>query len=211
MPYQVIRNRAHEDLNSVGQTFSNLPQTLDASGQYPLGASVEVFAEDQLNCHIDLGDNGNSFDSFAELYGPQEIHNDTFTNIFQYNLSSPFASFLNSGFYVSGFGGSANFSNTLQPYAAGDIIILSDGTCSSACNDLVELMTTQGGVKTVAFGGRPQAGIMQAVGGVRVSIEKAFKRVNASLLHLSSTQTPFLSICQKSDTEPKLHYHPHKH
>ena len=199
MPYQVIRYRAHEDLNSIGQTFSNLPQTLDASGQYPLGASIEVFAEDQLNYHIDLDANGNSFDSFAEFYGPQEIYNDTFTNIFQYNLSSPFASFLNFGFYVSGLGESANFSSTPQPYAAGDIIILSDGTCSSACNDFVELMTTQGGVKTVAFGGRPQAGTMQTVGGTRVSIEQAFKHLNASLLHLSSTQIPFLSICQKSE------------
>ncbi|KAI9690110.1 MAG: hypothetical protein M1820_010015 [Bogoriella megaspora] len=187
VPYQAIRYRAHQDFNSVGQTLSALPQTLDASGQYPLGGSVEVFAEDQLNYHIDLDANGNSFNSFAEFFGPQEIYNDTFTNIFQYNLSNPFASFPRFGFYVSGFGESANFSNTTQPYAAEDIIILSDGTCSSACNDFVELMTMQGGVKTVAFGGRPQAGNMQAVGGTRGSLVEGFSAIKATVDFTLST------------------------
>jgi hypothetical protein len=43
-------------------------------------------------------------------------------------------------------------------------IKVGDGLCASTCSYFVELMT-QVGVRTVAYGGRPQSGPMQMLGG----------------------------------------------
>ena len=54
-----------------------------------------------------------------------------------------------------------------QPYQPEQIVLLTDGFCSSACSTFVELMHHQAGVRTVVVGGRPEHGPMQAVGGTR--------------------------------------------
>lgn len=43
---------------------------------------------------------------------------------------------------------------------------MTDGTCASTCFIFAELMKKQG-VRSIAFGGRPQYGPMQALGGVK--------------------------------------------
>ena len=43
---------------------------------------------------------------------------------------------------------------------------MTDGTCASTCSIFAELMKKQG-VRSIAFGGRPQYGPMQALGGVK--------------------------------------------
>lgn len=44
---------------------------------------------------------------------------------------------------------------------------MTDGECSSTCTIFVELMKNLAGVKTLAFGGRPQHRPMQALGGTK--------------------------------------------
>lgn len=51
-----------------------------------------------------------------------------------------------------------------QPYAAEDIIILSDGLCASTCAVFMEMMHHEAGVRTVVAGGVPVDGPMQAAG-----------------------------------------------
>ncbi|KAK6073582.1 peptidase S41 family protein [Seiridium cupressi] len=53
------------------------------------------------------------------------------------------------------------------PWKAEDVVILTDGMCSSTCSLFVEMMTHQAGARTVVVGGRPQTGPMQAVSGSR--------------------------------------------
>ncbi|KAI5461859.1 hypothetical protein BGZ63DRAFT_414491 [Mariannaea sp. PMI_226] len=48
-----------------------------------------------------------------------------------------------------------------------NIIIVTDGTCASACTILTGLLTRNHNVRTVALGGRPHYQAMQAVGGVK--------------------------------------------
>lgn len=55
----------------------------------------------------------------------------------------------------------------MQPFKAEDIVIVYDGYCASTCTIFSELMRQQGGVKTIALGGRPNKDIIQAVGGVK--------------------------------------------
>ncbi|KAK4224656.1 hypothetical protein QBC38DRAFT_514654, partial [Podospora fimiseda] len=74
------------------------------------------------------------------------------------------------------------------PFAAEDIIILTDGECGSSCALFVSMLTHRHGIRTVTLGGRPQEGKMQAVGmtkggpvfPVRIRLEGAIVRANRS-------------------------------
>ncbi|KAK7952802.1 uncharacterized protein PG986_008530 [Apiospora aurea] len=66
---------------------------------------------------------------------------------------------------IRGFGGIPH-NPKRQLFEAKDIAVMTDGRCASTCAILVDLLHQQG-VRTLAFGGRPRPGPMQAVGGVR--------------------------------------------
>lgn len=113
-----------------------------------------------------------NFTSWPEFFGPHPDNGDLFTTQQRNNLSSiifdenatgdddeP------NGIIVFGFANRTSASP--QPYAAEQIVLLTDAFCSSACATFVELMHHQGGVRTVVAGGRPELGPMQAVGGTR--------------------------------------------
>jgi len=73
---------------------------------------------------------------------------------------------LNSGgVYVHGYGPLKNY--TQQPFAAEDVVVVTDGYCASTCTIFSELMRQRAGVKYISLGGRPREGITQAVGGVK--------------------------------------------
>ncbi|KAL4778391.1 hypothetical protein BJX76DRAFT_362767 [Aspergillus varians] len=102
-----------------------------------------------------------TYQSADEFYGPHDVlgSNMTIPNAENFDLISTAES------PIHGYGGiKTNF--TEPPFAPEDILIITDGDCSSSCPIFTELMTYEG-VKTLAFGGRPQYGPMQAMGGTR--------------------------------------------
>ncbi|KAI4091090.1 MAG: hypothetical protein LQ344_004318 [Seirophora lacunosa] len=106
---------------------------------------------------------GRNFSSWPEFFGPHAQHGDLFTTVQRDNLSSPIFTEAAAGLVVYGY---ANRTiNTTQPFAAEDVIILSDAWCSSACARFVEMMRHEGGARTVVAGGQPVTGPMQTVGG----------------------------------------------
>lgn len=129
--------------------------------------NTENFIDDLTYSTFDaadyLDDNGRDFDSWTSLYGPEEIDGDLFTSLFQFNLSDTRSYLAGLNLPITGFGAPIR----PMPFAAEDIIILTNGMCSSACSNFVELMTSQGNVKTIALGGRPRLEGMAAVGGVQ--------------------------------------------
>ncbi|PTB68433.1 hypothetical protein BBK36DRAFT_1166347 [Trichoderma citrinoviride] len=64
------------------------------------------------------------------------------------------------------FGQGGILNGTTPPYAPENIVILTDGQCSSTCTIFVNHMIPYG-VRVVTTGGRPQAGPMQSIGGVK--------------------------------------------
>lgn len=53
------------------------------------------------------------------------------------------------------------------PFKPENIVIITDGTCASACGILTGLLTRNHGIRTIAMGGRPLNHAMQAMGGVK--------------------------------------------
>lgn len=96
------------------------------------------------------------FYKFPENLGPERIHGDDFSKLIFRNITDRNRLY---GFSNPGLG------EPLLP--PGDIVVLTNGMCSSACALFVDLATNDLGVRSVVMGGRPLEGTMQAVGGTK--------------------------------------------
>ncbi|KAJ1706434.1 hypothetical protein NYO67_11410 [Aspergillus flavus] len=156
-PWASSRRRVHPMANALGSALTTYWQnlTMDRPEYYNLTANEWV-----VTGRLDL-DTGRNFTSWDDFVGPTDHYRgDNFTKKEQYNLSSTLFTMKAAGIEIDGHGNG-------QPYKPEDIIILSDGLCSSACALFMELMHHEAGVQTVVIGGQPSYGPMQAPSGSR--------------------------------------------
>ncbi|KAL8825601.1 MAG: hypothetical protein Q9170_007732 [Blastenia crenularia] len=158
-PFGGSRLRAHDTANVLGNTISNDFGSSNATTR-DLFAGSAWAAGTFINAET-----GQNFSSWAELFGPHLYNDDYFTTTQRDNLSSVVLDEAAGGIVVYGFGNRT--ATSPQPYDAKNIILLADGTCSSACANFVELMHHQAGVRTVVVGGLPEVGPMQIPSGSR--------------------------------------------
>ena len=162
------RLRANDFGNALGNTLTTYYSTQQLNESFYEALSADVWvAPVYLNAAT-----GASFTSWAEFFGPHPDHGDLFTTIQRDNFSSIIFdenasddSDTTSGIVVYGYGNRS--ATDPQPFAADQIILLSDALCSSSCATFVELMHHQGGARTVVAGGRPDLGPMQFASGSR--------------------------------------------
>ncbi|KAF2034351.1 hypothetical protein EK21DRAFT_56424 [Setomelanomma holmii] len=165
------RFRAFESTDLIGQKFSEaagtFPRTLvNETGNQTLAELNDDIASSVFNYRTDVDVNGSNFDSWADKFGPGiNQKGDNFTNLFRWNLSDVLIPLNSGGIFIHGYGPLANY--TQQPFAAEDIVVVTDGYCASTCTIFSELMRQRAGVKYISLGGRPREGITQAVGGVK--------------------------------------------
>ncbi|KAL4934793.1 hypothetical protein BDV06DRAFT_229442 [Aspergillus oleicola] len=152
-PYWSTRLRAHETLFLLEQIGYSVPQDTDNETFASL-VDIGLFALKTPNQTY-------SYKSANEVYGPHTIHgaNMTSATSFDFDLIS------SSDMPIHGYGGIKN-NFTAPRFAPEDILIITDGSCSSSCPIFTKLMKYEG-VKTISFGGRPQRGPMQDMGGTR--------------------------------------------
>lgn len=125
------------------------------------------YYESWFNYRYDLNVSDDPFLTFDDKFGPAVFQETNYTEIMRWNLNDNLTTTnetFGMGMEISGYGSLANLT---QPFAAEDIIILYDGVCASTCTLASEMLRLQGGVKSIAMGGRPQEGPIQGVGGVK--------------------------------------------
>ena len=165
LPYGANRFRAHEALDLIGEEVSWY------SGQFPRELTDNLTLDNILatpyNYRTNRDVNYEKFQSWAENYGPHKYGpgNSSYTTLQRWWMSDPLTTINSGGIDISGYLGRSNI--TQQPFKPEDIVIVYDGYCASTCTIFSELMRQQGGVKTIALGGRPNKDIIQAVGGVK--------------------------------------------
>ena len=130
----------------------------------------------------DLKTDNTAFKDWADVYGPVVDQGDNFTNEVRYNLTDPLVA-ASLGLDMPSY-----INNGTPPYAASDIIMLTDGQCGSTCTIFAEMMKQQAKVKTVVIGGRPQTGAMQGIAGVRGSQAEKFSSIYATIQQLQQAQ-----------------------
>ncbi|KAB8226000.1 hypothetical protein BDV33DRAFT_229150 [Aspergillus novoparasiticus] len=156
-PWASSRRRVHPMANALGSVLTTYWQNLTMDHpEYDKLITNEWVVTGRLD-----QDTGRNFTSWDDFVGPTDHYRgDGFTKKEQYNLSSIL-------FTMEAAGIVFDENDNGQPYRPEDIIILSDGLCSSACALFMELMHHEAGVQTVVIGGQPSYGPMQAPSGSR--------------------------------------------
>ncbi|ETS73430.1 hypothetical protein PFICI_15035 [Pestalotiopsis fici W106-1] len=166
-PFAGSRRRSHELADALGQVKTSYWADILAGADDPddmleYMAADEWVVIDRLNAAT-----GKNFSSWAEYYGPLSENGDLFSLVEQYDLANMnFDNAAFDGFYSPLYipGGEPDGPGY---WKAEDVVILTDGLCSSTCSLFVEMMTHQAKARTIVVGGRPQTGPMQSVGGSR--------------------------------------------
>ena len=155
------RLRAHPTADVIGNTFTTYYQNNESanSSVYDALSVSDWVSTDRLNAET-----GQNFTSWAEFFGPHQYNGDYFTTVERENITSSL--FDTEALGIDIYGASVPATSP-QLYDPGNIILLSDGLCSSACAVFVEMMHHEAGVKSVVIGGLPQTGPMQIASGSR--------------------------------------------
>ncbi|OAA67930.1 peptidase s41 family protein [Niveomyces insectorum RCEF 264] len=135
--------------------------------------------ETWFNYRYDLDVANHPFPSFRRKFGPYVYAATEYTAVMRWNLADPLLTTNTTfgfGIEISGYGSLANLT---QPFRPHDIVLLYDGFCASTCSVASEMLRLQGGVRSVALGGRPQRGPIQGVGGVKGAQNVMFADVYA--------------------------------
>lgn len=164
------RFRAFESTDVLGTKFSEIAEgfprkyVTEEENETLWNANNDIISS-LFNYQTDLDVNSKPFPSWDAKFGPVPSYGDNFTNLFRWNLGDVLTPLNSGGVYVHGYGPLANY--TTPPFAAEDIVVVTDGYCASTCTIFSELMRQRAGVKYISLGGRPREGITQAVGGVK--------------------------------------------
>ncbi|KAK4448375.1 hypothetical protein QBC34DRAFT_352971 [Podospora aff. communis PSN243] len=96
----------------------------------------------------------------------RQLNGTAFPDVHSYlgPVTTPFGNITNPAYSDPRGFGPPSGSSQPPPFAPENIIILTDGECASACTMLVEVLTRNHNIRTVAVGGRPLLKPMQRVG-----------------------------------------------
>ncbi|KAI1560845.1 Peptidase-S41 domain containing protein, partial [Pyrenophora tritici-repentis] len=172
-----------EKMTKLGEKF---PPTRDITPKYNGLEDTNFYTSNIFNAHTVKNSQGKNFANAKAFFGPGVTQNGvSFTNLFRYDLTTPWSFDIGDHRYAS-------YAKQQQPFAASDIVILTNGLCSSTCASFVELMRSIQNVKTVVIGGRPGKDPMQAVGGSKgiqqMSWEVIYYNLQASIENLSTRE-----------------------
>ncbi|KAI1471239.1 uncharacterized protein F4812DRAFT_467403 [Daldinia caldariorum] len=137
---------------------------------------------------------GVKFETVDDIMAPVTLHNDRFT---QY-IGEPNNVLDTTGSLSNGSQAEAS----PPPFKSENIVLLTDGACSSTCTTFSYLMLFQERVKTVSVGGRPQNAQMQSLGGVEGGQSLGMDAIStAAFVALSLAKNQSLS--QAQPTKPQ--------
>ncbi|KAF2122944.1 hypothetical protein BDV96DRAFT_639498 [Lophiotrema nucula] len=206
-PYAASRIRNHDIANILGSAYTQWWEDLESNPDGNDGANRENYgyyaASEWVATNRINPATGTNFSSWEEFAGPVNDRGDKFSLPQRYNLSdevfdaSAFDNWVPLGYGIS------QAPDYPQLWAPENVVILTDGLCSSSCALFVELMTHQAGVRTIAAGGRPVKGPMQAASGSRGAhvysadaLDDDFDSVN----YFVDNQTAYSLLPNRTDT-----------
>ncbi|KAH8893440.1 hypothetical protein GQ53DRAFT_685109 [Thozetella sp. PMI_491] len=162
-PFAGSRRRSHELANVLGEAFTTYWENLAATEDNKVDLQAnEWVVGNRLNAAT-----GKNFSSWKEYYGPLTYNGDKFSLVEQYDLANEVFDSVNfEGWIPVAYTDRGANPPPAAPWKAENVVVLTDGECSSTCALFVEMLTAIG-VRSVVAGGRPVPGPMQAVSGTR--------------------------------------------
>lgn len=185
-PYGASRVRAHESIDWLGQIYSAPVNQSNVD----IPSLNEKFFWDY---HTDLDSDDRKFSSWKQKYGPhpQGPGNDSFTSLIRFDLNDTDIREYSDGIWVTGYGGLSNTTRR-SPFHPQNIVLVTDGSCASACAFFAEFLRQEAGVQTISLGGRPSLHPMQSIGGVRGGHVFSWDRIFKTILDAVLLSDPVL-------------------
>jgi hypothetical protein len=155
------------EFETLAHVYSNVSRSVNPFTEADFEKVSAYLSPENWRFDLDLEERG--FTSFADKFGPRVFKDTDYTALMRWNWSDPLISTnftVGFGLEISGYGSRTNLT---PPFLPENIVLLYDGSCSSTCTLASEFLRINGGVKSVAFGGRPKKGAIQGVGGVKGS------------------------------------------
>ncbi|KAK1961346.1 peptidase S41 family protein [Colletotrichum sublineola] len=166
-PFAGSRRRSHELGNVLGSASTRAWQDLPTGTDEDTAEKLSLVADEWVIATRLNPETGRNYSSWEEYQGPITDNGDDFTRVERYDLANPaFHEAAFDGWLMLRYIDNADAGEP-APWSPENVVILTDGSCSSACALFVELATTEAKVRTVVVGGAPKPGPMQAVGGTR--------------------------------------------
>lgn len=168
-----MRNmRAQPQLDALGEGYTNLSI---AVLEQTKGNRSATLPHNGLTAYDTTGyvdRNGNYIPDRPAFYGPVPNNGDEMTKAFTWDVSdTTFSSYYAAQgndlpyYAVTGYG--QNVPPPPRVFDPENIVILTNGDCSSSCTTLSHFLKWQAKVKTIVMGGGPQTGPMQSPGGIK--------------------------------------------
>jgi hypothetical protein len=176
-PFGASRWKENDAYMAISHIYSDAVAKLDpyTSSDADLISAYESW----FNYRYDLNLTGQPFLTFEDKFAPHIYKNTPYTNLMRWNLTDPLTTVNDTfgmGMEITGYG---SLSNATQPFLPENIVMLYDGVCASTCTIASELLRLQGGVQSIAMGGRPQPGPIQGVGGVKGAQTLSYGSINS--------------------------------
>ncbi|CAD0029082.1 unnamed protein product, partial [Aureobasidium pullulans] len=165
-PYGAGNYRANELHDFTGRLASDNIAQLRAAYPDLAKSGADGVVLNSFNYREPLTVENEAFTSWQEFFGPHVNHGGNFTSLNRFNLTDISATTIPISGYAEN---ETTTTSQSQPFMGESIVLLHDGTCASTCAIFSEFMSSQMGIWSVVAGGRPQAGPMQGVGGVKGS------------------------------------------
>jgi hypothetical protein len=158
--------RSQQDANILGNASTSYFETLpDDPNNYTVQdyEGSEWVVTQRINALT-----GVNFTSWEQYYGPLSYNGDNFSLIQEYDLANRFFLRAALGVKFAPCYHNRSCSTSGPSWDPANIVLLTDGICGSTCSLFVEMMRQQG-VRSVAIGGLPSPGPMQAASGSRAA------------------------------------------
>lgn len=172
-PYSGVRARSSDEANEIGSQIAQL------DGHTAVQTALDVAADESPFNYINTlkSPDGKPFGSWPELYGPKVVNGDNFSAIGSWRFdNATYDMGAGGGVIVSGYANNTKVAPS--PFNASNIVVLTDGACSSSCGIFVNLLVDQAGVKNVVVGGRPNGQAMALVGGTQGGEDLSFEFIH---------------------------------
>ncbi|KAF1954422.1 hypothetical protein CC80DRAFT_517619 [Byssothecium circinans] len=191
-PFLGSRRRSHRLADVLGESYTTRFNSLSKTGV----SDFETVANEWVVSPRLNAATGKNFTTWNEYSNSTREKQDLFSATELYNLSSVVFDQALFDMWIPA-------SDFIPGISWLTIKQLTDGACSSACSLLVE-MFTQAGARTIAVGGQPTNGPMQAVGGNRGAAMYSSTELEEDIGFLSSKNTTVKALLPRLNDEDEI-------
>lgn len=160
--HRIRRTEAFDLIANLASNITLVPDLNKTSN----ARDIDIYRQ-PFNYRYELNEKIQHFPNLTSMLNGIPYRNDNYTAIKRLDYNAPYlaanGTSWSEGIEITGYDSRTNYT---QPFPASSILLLTDGTCSSACVTLSKSLISLG-IQSIVLGGRPHLNLTQSLGGAR--------------------------------------------